>query len=283
MADHTGEKRGHLTIIKQLPTPEKDSHSWWLCRCDCGRYEKKRYDNLSNHSYCGNSACIHNRKKTLSLTGNRFGHLVVIKRLDKRYFCEYYWLCRCDCGNTCERYQSQLRNSVPGSRVLWCDHADCIYELRYLQDRASKKEEQRKRYNKKARETNKEYRNKKIRLRYATDSQFKNNIRNAERRWRQRNKEKRRQIYINRRARECNAVGRIRTKDIKMLLNTQGSRCKYCNCKVNDYHVDHVIPLSRGGTNLPENLVITCPRCNLQKHTKTPEEWIDRWYEQEDT
>lgn len=38
-------------------------------------------------------------------------------------------------------------------------------------------------------------------------------------------------------------------------------------------HLEHKIPLSRGGTNLYENLGIACQRCNCKKHTKTEIEY----------
>lgn len=36
------------------------------------------------------------------------------------------------------------------------------------------------------------------------------------------------------------------------------------------YHVDHVVPISLGGSDGPENLVLTCPNCNHRKHAKHP-------------
>jgi 5-methylcytosine-specific restriction endonuclease McrA len=51
------------------------------------------------------------------------------------------------------------------------------------------------------------------------------------------------------------------------------------NCLVDcreTYHVDHLIPLARGGHNNPSNIVITCPFCNQSKKDKTPYEWIGR-------
>jgi 5-methylcytosine-specific restriction endonuclease McrA len=33
--------------------------------------------------------------------------------------------------------------------------------------------------------------------------------------------------------------------------------------------------LVRGGRNSPDNLVITCPVCNLKKRDKLPHEWIE--------
>jgi len=49
--------------------------------------------------------------------------------------------------------------------------------------------------------------------------------------------------------------------------------CQYCGTKSENLHCDHVIPLSRGGTNDPANLVTACARCNLSKSSKTLEEW----------
>jgi 5-methylcytosine-specific restriction endonuclease McrA len=39
------------------------------------------------------------------------------------------------------------------------------------------------------------------------------------------------------------------------------------------YHVDHKQPVSRGGSNWPENLAVTCPTCNLRKSDKTEAEF----------
>jgi 5-methylcytosine-specific restriction endonuclease McrA len=70
------------------------------------------------------------------------------------------------------------------------------------------------------------------------------------------------------------AEGTHTPADISGQYEAQKGRCYYCNINVGDkYHVDHVIPLSRGGSNGPENLVIACPSCNMRKHDKMPHEW----------
>jgi len=44
--------------------------------------------------------------------------------------------------------------------------------------------------------------------------------------------------------------------------------------KNNTYHIDHAVPLSKGGTNDIDNLVFACTRCNSRKGAKTCEDYI---------
>jgi hypothetical protein len=55
--------------------------------------------------------------------------------------------------------------------------------------------------------------------------------------------------------------------------------CAYCGDEA-QLQVDHVIPLSRGGTNDRANLAPACKSCNMDKLDFTPEEWRE-WREQE--
>lgn len=51
-----------------------------------------------------------------------------------------------------------------------------------------------------------------------------------------------------------------------------GGVCHYCNKSLHplrDFHVDHVIPVVKGGTNDHGNLVASCRDCNSSKHTKS--------------
>jgi len=52
------------------------------------------------------------------------------------------------------------------------------------------------------------------------------------------------------------------------LFNNQ---CAYCG---EDYkHMDHLIPLSKGGDDSEENMVPACARCNFSKHTRLWHVW----------
>lgn len=83
--------------------------------------------------------------------------------------------------------------------------------------------------------------------------------------------EERRASWRNRYAQKCAAGGTHTAADVRAQLKRQRGRCFYCRDKVGKtYHVDHVTPLIKSGHNGPENLVITCPRCNLSKGAKHP-------------
>lgn len=78
----------------------------------------------------------------------------------------------------------------------------------------------------------------------------------------------------NRRARQQNASGSHTAADVAAQRSRQKGKCYWCGKKVgDDYHVDHVVPLSKGGSNGPENIVIACAACNLSKGAKHPIEF----------
>lgn len=76
-----------------------------------------------------------------------------------------------------------------------------------------------------------------------------------------------------RRARLRAAEGKFSAADVRALGAKQSGKCFWCQSPMEKYHIDHVIPLSRGGTNYPENIVLACAPCNLAKHSKMPDEW----------
>lgn len=57
------------------------------------------------------------------------------------------------------------------------------------------------------------------------------------------------------------------------VLERDGEHCTYCGSDEGPFHVDHIVPRSRGGTDDEENLTVACQTCNLSKGDKTLEEW----------
>ena len=77
------------------------------------------------------------------------------------------------------------------------------------------------------------------------------------------------------------AEGLFDSTDITALYKDQGGRCYFCVDqlgtlkRMRGFEIDHLTPLSRGGSNRRSNLALTCMRCNRRKHDKTEEGfWI---------
>ncbi|GAA6196674.1 hypothetical protein NBRC116598_21180 [Pseudophaeobacter arcticus] len=54
-----------------------------------------------------------------------------------------------------------------------------------------------------------------------------------------------------------------------------GRMCVYCGCIEGPFHIDHLWPVSKGGSNDPSNLVVSCASCNLSKGGKSLREWME--------
>ena len=79
----------------------------------------------------------------------------------------------------------------------------------------------------------------------------------------------------NRRARKLGAGGSHTAEQLTDLRQEQQDLCVYCWGPLGESpHVDHMIPLARGGSDSIDNLVWACAPCNLKKHAKTAEEFL---------
>lgn len=94
--------------------------------------------------------------------------------------------------------------------------------------------------------------------------------------WARENPQAMRAIVAKRRAIKNAAEGSYTADDVARMLGEQDCQCAICRGEIGGdvrFHVDHVIPLSRGGSNWPENLQLLCVPCNLSKADKLPEEF----------
>jgi 5-methylcytosine-specific restriction endonuclease McrA len=58
----------------------------------------------------------------------------------------------------------------------------------------------------------------------------------------------------------------------KAVLARDGWMCQYCGSAKHSLTVDHVIPRSRGGESIWENIVASCAPCNRKKGNRLPQE-----------
>lgn len=77
--------------------------------------------------------------------------------------------------------------------------------------------------------------------------------------------------YANRRARQ-HAAGKISADDISAIRDAK--ICAACGIVHPRMEIDHIEPLSRGGTNQRNNLQLLCEPCNRNKSAKDPVAWL---------
>src|SRR5712691_6841623 len=58
----------------------------------------------------------------------------------------------------------------------------------------------------------------------------------------------------------------------RALFARDGWRCVYCGTTSGRLTLDHVVPRSKGGESIWENVVTACAPCNLRKGDRTPEQ-----------
>lgn len=155
-----------------------------------------------------------------------------------------------------------------GSHVSYCK--DCYNEYkrkRYMENRGDEIRrvmDYNKRNYEKFKETLSNYR---------TKTEWKETRRN----WERLNSDKVKQYDRTKRAKRNNAEGHHTHEDVFKILKNQNYRCAEPSCGVDisngNYHVDHIMPLSRGGSNWASNLQCLCPPCNNRKWALLPEEW----------
>ena len=121
--DISGMRSGKVTAIAPTDAQRRGVYLW-KCRCDCGTeflVEPYKIINQKVQS-CGCSRKGHNMK---DLSGQRFGKLTVLHRLDEKIGSSYAWLCQCDCGNMLKVSTNALL-STPGTRSCGCGRREAV-------------------------------------------------------------------------------------------------------------------------------------------------------------
>ncbi|OJW77978.1 HNH endonuclease signature motif containing protein [Thiobacillus sp. 65-1402] len=107
---------------------------------------------------------------------------------------------------------------------------------------------------------------------YAANPERKKAVMSA---WVKANPEKVRVIQHNRRARKRDMGGRLSSSLPARLFSLQHGKCACCGQPLGDkYHLDHIMPISLGGANTDDNIQLLRQRCNNQKHSKHPVEFM---------
>lgn len=82
------------------------------------------------------------------------------------------------------------------------------------------------------------------------------------------------QSQLRRYHRSRSTDGSYTQADIDRILAYQKCKCGACRISIlGSYTIDHIRPISRGGTNWPRNIQLLCLSCNCRKNNKTYEDW----------
>ena len=80
-----------------------------------------------------------------------------------------------------------------------------------------------------------------------------------------------------RKARRRGALGSVSPAQWREVVALYAGRCAYCGSADSALTQDHVIPVARGGSHYPWNIVPACMSCNCSKKARTPTEWGVEW------
>lgn len=109
--DLTGQRFGRLTVVCRAEN--KCGKTNWHCKCDCGNEKDVLSINLTRGltRSCG---CFHNEdlsaRRTVDLTGQRFGRLTVLERSKNQKKKGTVWTCKCECGSLVDVSAGHLKD-----------------------------------------------------------------------------------------------------------------------------------------------------------------------------
>ena len=79
----------------------------------------------------------------------------------------------------------------------------------------------------------------------------------------------------NRKAQKLLSGGKLSHGLAEKLFKLQRGKCPCCGEPLgSNYHLDHIVPLAKGGLNIDSNIQLLRATCNLQKSTKHPVDFM---------
>ncbi len=151
LTDLTDKEFDRLTVLSYAgcnrPDRVKKKNHQWRCGCSCGNKVIVLGDNLRSGqtSSCG---CLQKERaseaRRIDLTGKVFGKLTALEFSHSDDKERYYWLCKCECGNTKVINSASLRRGA--SKSCGCRQGRFIhgmwgkpgYKSHYLKDPVKK-------------------------------------------------------------------------------------------------------------------------------------------------
>lgn len=99
-SEYVGKIFGDLKIIRRVESKVREAK--WFCICSCGYNTIVATSKLKEGKNCC-SKCSKNRRgkpaNFIDLTGQKFGHLLVLKQVTGNRYGHTKYECQCDCGN----------------------------------------------------------------------------------------------------------------------------------------------------------------------------------------
>lgn len=95
--------------------------------------------------------------------------------------------------------------------------------------------------------------------------------------WDRANLLKKREHEAKRQAAKRGSTEHYSAEDVLLIMRWQREKCAACQRPIkNAFQIDHIIPLSRGGSNGKRNIQLLCGDCNRSKKDKDPIEFMQR-------
>jgi 5-methylcytosine-specific restriction endonuclease McrA len=90
-------------------------------------------------------------------------------------------------------------------------------------------------------------------------------------RWRKNADQYRRRVHNLNRKLRIKQTGKLSIDLVPRLMALQKGKCRACGKPLkDDYHIDHIVPLAKGGPNTDSNCQLLHSKCNLSKGAKDP-------------